>query len=981
MDAILGILGCTTLLLNGAPDDTWGKPKERALLATLAVHAGRVVSLDTLLRWAWPTDTSIPANPGPTFHTYTTRIRRALEQLPSPPRLRSGRGGYRLEIDPSLIDLHRFRAFMTQARECDDQSPRKVVNLVDNALGLWRGVPLADLSSEPAQTWRASLLQNEWLAAHVTAISALIDLQRFDEAIVRLNELHANFPNDVNLANLRLSALYGRRRFVDADTYYLTTWKRFRADGDEQSIQHLRRHHTDLRARHAPPDVPQPTITPHRLPHDVVDFIGRRDELTTLDAAVTRRNGDSASGVVILDGPGGVGKTALAVHWAHRMRHRYPDGAYLADLRGFSEGAALDPAIVVDDLLGAIGQPPDPALSRRGRAQLLSSLLAGRRMLVVLDNARNTEQVQELVSLLSSCLVIVTSRQRLSSLRKATGARRVPVMPMPDSDAAELLAAQLGTHGELPAEYRSRLIHLAGGMPLFITVLAENLAGRSPTQVAEFAAGLDRRKLVVRIGDLGDGATTGAACFESSYRALAEPERRLFRLLAVHPTSDVALGAACACDGRTPDATVRSLGMLVGAHLFEESDTDWYRSHDLISEYATHCLERDEPTEARRTAQRRLLDYFVAAATQASRIVYPGYLLPPNQRVENRHFVPFSDSQQALRWLQRENQGLVIAIRRAHDLAFHDHVWRLTDPVATHLDRNGSHAESLDLRELAVRSARVIGEREGEASALVCLSIDHVALGNPPAAQRCLESAQRIVEDEGLERGEAAVLHQLGRLAMMRGDTADALALLGRGMAVAERIDDRQGVSWFNCSFGRVLRGARRPHEAIAHLGQARRQAQGAGERSAEVASLFELGAVFLELSDLPAAAGHGEQALEIAAAIPDLAAVARTSELLCEISCERRQFVQAIQYGRRAIDVLRNTRNYAGQAGAMEKLADTLRQAGEWEQATMVLRQAAALYGYTGAQSQATRLNAKLDELALAHERTVPLTPWRGQS
>src|SRR4051812_3973464 len=257
MDAILGILGSTTLLLNGSPDDSWGKPRERALLATLAVHAGRVVSPGTLLRWAWPDDSPPPAKVGPTFHTYTTRIRRALEQLPSPPLLRPGQGGYRLEIDPLRIDLHRFRAFMAQARKFVEQRPQKAVELVDKALELWRGVPLADLSSGPAQSYRAGLLQNDWLAAHVMAVSALIDLERFDEAITRLDELHADFPTDVNLANLRLSALYGFRRFREADGFYLAMWKRLRADNDDHSIQHLRRHHTKLVARHITPEVPQ----------------------------------------------------------------------------------------------------------------------------------------------------------------------------------------------------------------------------------------------------------------------------------------------------------------------------------------------------------------------------------------------------------------------------------------------------------------------------------------------------------------------------------------------------------------------------------------------------------------------------------------------------------------------------------------------------------------------------------------------------
>lgn len=271
---MLGILGRTALLIDGGPDDTWGEPRERAVLATLAVHAGQVVSVGELLCWVWPEDQVVPANPGPTFNTYVTRIRRALERLPKSPKLRAVQGGYRLEVDRASIDLRLFRDFITQARRHIDADPARVVDLVEAAVWLWRGLPLADLASEPAQEWRERVLRNDWLAAHTLRVQALLDLERYDGAVAALDELQVDFPSEVQLVNLRLSGLVGARRFSDAARHYLSTWQRLRADGDEQSSQHLRAYYNSLMSGRTTPVMPQPAVVPRQQPHDVADFVG-----------------------------------------------------------------------------------------------------------------------------------------------------------------------------------------------------------------------------------------------------------------------------------------------------------------------------------------------------------------------------------------------------------------------------------------------------------------------------------------------------------------------------------------------------------------------------------------------------------------------------------------------------------------------------------------------------------------------------------
>jgi tetratricopeptide (TPR) repeat protein len=963
VNAMLGILGTTALLLDTGPDDRWGPPKERAVLATLAVHAGQVVTVDKLLRWVWPED-SVPDNPAQAYNTYATRLRRALDRLPSPPELRAGQGGYRLELDRSLLDIHRFRSVLTEARKLVEQDPGRVVDMVEGAVWLWRGEPLADLTSEPAQEWRERVLRTDWLSGHTLRIQALIGLGRFDEALAALDEVQADYPEDVTLANLRLSGLYGSRRFSDGVAYFFSTWRRFRDNGDDHAAQHLGQHHTQLATGQTEPITPQATTVPRQLPHDVRDFVGRREQLAALDEACP-----DTAGVVILEGTGGVGKTTLAVHWAHRVRSRFPDGDLYVDLCGFSDRAAVDPATVVDDLLIALGQPPDPSLPRRQRELLLSSLLAERHTLVLLDNARDTEHIRDLVRLLSSCLVIITSRQRLSTLSAATGARRIWVPAMPTEEATRLLSVH--TRGNVPDA--DKLVDLCGGLPLMITVLAQDLSGRPATQRAQFAARLDRRKLLVAVGDHGDGGPPGEACFTSSYRRLAVPERRLFRLLALHPGPDISAEAASACDGRPPFATTRSLEILVGAHLLEQpNDLDRYRHHDLLGAFAAHRLDLDEPAEEQHAARHRLLDFYIATATEAAHNVYPGYLAPPDQ--PTKPSTRFADATDAIKWFHRERTNLTAAIHYAHESSSHDHVWRLTDPVATYFDRSGCTIESKALRTLAARSARSIGEREGETSALIGLGLANMDLHELTSARRALEAAMRIAEEIDLERGQAAALHALGRLATQHGDPIEALRFFNRGLVIAEKIDDRHGMSWFHCGIGRALRTIDRHNEAIVHLQQAGWEARRAREKSAESSSLSELGTTCRELGDYAGAVGHSERALAISEAIPDLAASARICINLCEINTKRRHFEESVRYGRRAVETLRGSQNLLSQARAAEALGDALYAAGEPEEAAQAWHQAADRYEYIGAPGPATRVHAKIDSTYVTQERTVPL-------
>ena len=929
---LLGILGTTAFLLDGGPDDTWGKPRERAVLATLLVHANETVSLDELVRWVWPTDRPAPLLAGPTFDVYAARIRRVLARMPGAPELLIEDGGYRLVAAPDRTDLHEFRTVLAEARAQAAARPAQAIELVEQALWLWRGLPLADLVTEPARAWRERVLHDEWLGAHTVRVQALLDLDRHDSALAALDELQADFPDDLGLAKCRLTALYQRRRFADAIRYFLTTWHRLRDDGDEHTAHLLRQHNNAMADAYPAPLLPEPTTVPRQLPDDVPDFVGRRQELAVLDQA-------GSSEVLVLDGPGGVGKTALAVHWAHRVRDRFPDGDLYLNLRG----GQVEFAAVVDDFLVALGQPPAPNLARRQRERLLRVLAAGRRILVVLDNAGAPDPVRRLAELLPSCLVLVTSRRRLS----LPVGRRIPVRPMSQESAAILLSVR--AHGRIPEA--SRLSALCGGLPLLVTVLAGQLTGKSPERLGELVTRLDRRRLLAAVGQ-ETPRPAGESCLTWAYQALAAPERRLFRLLALHPGEDISAEAAYACDGRTPADTIRSLVCLVSANLLAPSDElDRFSRHDVLAEFATRCLDGEEAAEDVRAARERLLEHYIAATTSAARLACPG------EPVLLDHVVPFADADEALTWFGRERFTLFAVLRDAFEEGWHDHVHRLADPMAALLARAGNTVESRTVRQLAADSARAAGAHE--ALALHQLGTAHLLLEEHDAAEKCLLAAARMAPADDLRCG-LSLSDALGQLAALRGDTAAALTFFRRGLAVAERANDLAAMCWLHCRIGQTLRLAEQVDDALGHLRDAVTTAPWADEPAAAAVSMAEIGGIRRDLGDCSAAFAYCEEALAIAESVPDLTAAALICATLSTIGWESRWFDKAVDYSRRGVLLLRGSQDLAAQAQAAAAHGDALYHSGEPHEADLMWRQAADLYEHAGFPVLAMRLRGK---------------------
>jgi tetratricopeptide (TPR) repeat protein len=950
-------------LINGRLQEDWGRRRERAILATLLVHAGRWVSIDTLIEWAWSEDKP-PRNPAQTFHNYATRIRKWLVPLPSSPTLQAGNGAYRLEVDRSRIDYNQFRSLIAEARaEARSGNPKRAVELAEQALGLWRGLPLEGLNSEPAIAWRRRVVQNEWLPAQATLLQALVDIEEFDDALVRLDDLQADYPNDLSLAKLRLSVLHGLARHAESYTYYVRTRRRWLDEGDEQAADDLRHHYESLKSFTPNQETPvhRPVTVPRQLPHDIADFVGRTDLLAALDTATTTTSGEWAGGVVVIDGMAGAGKTALTVRWAHQARLRFPGGDLYANMNGFADSPKVEAATVVDDFLIALGHPPDGRMSSRARELLLGSLLARQQTLVLLDNVRDTAHVRELVPLLSNCIVLITSRQRLSALSAATGARRVRVDPMADTDVSELISCCLRPRKRIDRNELAHLAPLCGGLPLAAIFLADYIAARPDAEVSHFASQLDHQQLITEIGGHGDGPADLRTFFGWSYQALATPERRLFRLLGLHPGPDLSVEAACACDGRARAETIRSLGALVCAHLIEQPEAfDRYRFHDLLREFAVDRAQADETNAERQAVMLRYTSFYLSSATNANRLRHPSDLvtreLPLANGVEP---VAFTDPGKATQWLNRERVNLVTTTRSAFTLGYFQHVLNLAE-VLTH--GRVHHANGLQVRELAILAARETGDREAEMSALVNLGMASVDTGRHIEARRCLDTVLRLAEEDGHDRALCTALNHLGRLEMLQDNPSAALNLFHRALDIARRGEDHTSLCWNHCRLGEALRATGNPDQALVHLHQSQWFAQLIGEKSAHAYSLIGIGLIYGSRNDFHVASTYCEQALALAESIPNLGVIVQACIALAEVGNASDNSTAALGYAGRAAGVCRQTHDLANEARAHDVLGDTHLALGDAFQAIQEWRHAANLYAAIGNHVQPSRLNTKID-------------------
>ena len=468
------ILGSVEARVDGMSIDI-GHPRQRAVLAALLVQANHLVSTDQLLDRVWGEQP--PARGRETVYNYLSRLRTALRAADDEVRLDRRSGGYLLAVHDQAVDLHQFRHLVTQARTTDEDE--QALALFEQALGLWHGEPVPGLDTPWATSLRAGL-NDERLAAELDHADTALRCGRHTELIASLSARATRHPFDERVAGQMMLALYRCGRQADALEHYQALRRRLAEElGTDPGPDTQRLHQQilaadqSLTAGNVAP-APRAAVVPRQLPTATGHLVGRASEVSTLTEQMQSVAGGGAVVITAVGGIGGIGKTALALHWAHQNLGRFPDGQLFVDLQGFSPtGVPLQPAEAMRGFLDAVGVDPARPADLHAQTGLYRSVVADKRMLIVLDNAASVEQVRPLLPGSPTCTVLVTSRRQLAGLTTGYGAGQLNIDVLPDAQARELLAHRLGRHRiATEPEAVADLLGICAGLPLAVGIVA-----------------------------------------------------------------------------------------------------------------------------------------------------------------------------------------------------------------------------------------------------------------------------------------------------------------------------------------------------------------------------------------------------------------------------------------------------------------------------------------------------------------------------
>ncbi|TMK52256.1 MAG: tetratricopeptide repeat protein, partial [Actinobacteria bacterium] len=623
---------------------------------------------------------------------------------------------------------------------------------------------------------------------------------------------------------------------------------------------------------------------PHQLPPDVAGFTGREVELGRLRAVVA----EGAAGTVVISaiaGTAGVGKTALAVHLAHELAPDFPDLQLYVNLHGYEPAQRLAPTQVLDRFLRALGVPPEELPSEvEEQAARYRGLLAGRRALVVLDNASSAEQVRPLLPASASCLVLVTSRDRLAGLVAAEGARVLMLDVLAPLEALDLLSRTASpARVDAEPEAASKVVRLCGHLPLAVRIAGARLATRPGMSLGALAERLSDER--ARLGELSAGDVGVRASLALSYQALAPEAAQMFRRLGLIPGPDFARVVAAALLERTPHEAERWLETLVDAHLVEiVSTTGRYRFHDLVRLYARERAQAEESDHDREAARRRMFEWYLDIADAAERLLIPGRRRLPHEPTGRWNEPAFATSAEALGWFDAERANLVAATHQAADLGLHSLAWQLGDASWTYFYRRSSESDWEDTHRIGLAAAREARDRQAEAwmlASLGDLGDFTLELRRSEESASAFKRSVAICREIGDREGEARALCGLGHCKIHLGQLEEAIECEQRALAISREIGYayRQGIALNHlgvayCDMGRL-------REAMDCHRQALAIRQALSDRWNEGISLNSLGRVFCKLRRFQDAIDCAKQSLAIAREVGHRWGEARSLELL----------------------------------------------------------------------------------------------------
>ncbi|HEY7223777.1 MAG TPA: BTAD domain-containing putative transcriptional regulator [Micromonosporaceae bacterium] len=848
------LLGRVAVLRDGQPVPL-GPRKQRLVFAILALEVGHAISVRRLVDLVWP------QQPPPTAeHAVRVCVSGLRAALADAAAIVTQGSGYLLDVDPSIVDVHRFRVALAQARATADDADR--LRLLEGALALWTGAPLSGTAQPEAQERLCSGLDEARMTAVEDRVDALLRLDRHAEVLDELADLTATHPLRERLAQQQMLALFGSGRRADA----LAAYRRVRRDladhlgldpaPELQSLQV-----TILREEQ--PAVPAPALVPAQLPPAVAGFAGRARELAIVTELTAL--GSLSGPVVGIVGTAGVGKTALAVYWAHRNRGRFPDGQLYVDLHGYGSSPPLHPEHVLGGFLRALGVAAHLIpLEAAEAAALYRSLLADRAVLVLLDNAAGVDQVRPLLPAGPGCATLVTSRDRLTGLTVHGGARLLSLRTLGAEESMQLLSASLGPR-RLRSERHSaqELAELCGHLPLALRIAAAQLGRHPERPIAELVERLHTGDRLTALQVEGDDESGVRTAFDLSYVALKQEARRLFRMVGLAPGEDVSIPAAAALVGQAPGPEIdRALTQLTDAHLLAEPTPGRYQLHDLIRGYARGLSEAEDSDAERSAAMRRLYDLCLGAADAAARLLNPQMQrLPQGVPADPALFV---DATSALAWLEAEEANLLAAIAQAAADGPRSYAWLLADALRGYFWNSRHRRELLAAGAAAVPASTVDGDDLGQAGAHLCLAQAHTFLTRYDAAIDELRLVLTHARRAGWTAGRAAATGSLANLCNEQGRLAEAAGYYREALALFQRCGEHGGAAVSLANLGRTEWMAGKLDDGERTLHRALELYREVGAHHAQALPLNTLGCIYREQGREEMAIDHLGRALEL---------------------------------------------------------------------------------------------------------------------
>jgi DNA-binding SARP family transcriptional activator len=935
-----------------------GSPQQRLLAAALAVDAGRPVSVESLIGRVWDDP---PAGARRTLHVLVSKMRRTLEDAsrnePEGATVVRQSGGYVMQLSPDRVDLLRFRRLTDDARRSNGEAQAK---LLRGAVALWQGEPLCGLPGDWAGRARA-VWQQEYLAATVAWANAELQTGNPAATIGPLTVLAAEHPLAEPVSAALILALCAVCRPADALAHYARVRQRLADElGADPGAELRAAFQTALCATSRPLDAirasrsgpvtvgaaalagggtEQPTMgAPQQLPTAPRLFTGRTAELASLTAAFDDSSAaaDTAQ-IAVIHGIAGVGKSWLALHWAHQHVDRFPDGQLWLNLRGFDPSEPpLDIETALRSLLDALGVAPATVPATvPAQIGLYRSLVAGKRVLLVLDNVRDTSQVAPLLPGSPACRVLVTSRHHLAGIVTAHDALPLSLDGLSEPDAWKLLAGRLGA-SRLAAEPAAAadLISYCAGLPLAVSIVAARAKAHPTFSLADLAASLAGDANRLDGLDAGEPTASVRAALSWSCHALAPAAAVLFPLLGLAPGPDINTVAAASLGAMTMGQAQAALRELEHANLVQQHALDRYRMHDLVALYALEQVSRDLPPAARTAALRRVIDYYLHTAVAGERLLsIPRHEVSLDPQAPGSLVGHLPDSDAALQWFRAEYECLLAAQRTAAAQGWHDVVWQLAWATETFHRFQGKLHNWVAVWRNALAASYLLGRPAVQAM-----------------ASRCL--------------GEACA---------RTGQSDEALTHLSLALSVAEDADDMLSQAHTHRTFALAWEARGDWQRALSHALTARCQFEALGFSHWTADALAVTGWCHAHLGEHTHARTALHEALDLLVSQRDRHGQANVQDSLGYVALNLGDYAQAVQHYTTALALWRGLDHTHGEADALAGLAVAYAALGDQLTATRIGDRARTLFRDQHRPADAAQLQQDLLARALprsAHRR-----------